>query len=404
MNTLRVELYEVTIGHLEGIADRFDFTISPSGIEAFGLNSSALSLAIPLQPNAPRNKAPRRRNWFDELLPEGDFRGYLAQLAGLSSFDTVSLLAAYGADVAGAVQILPADHEEPVDTPLLHVLSETEVYHYLTEPFRYPLGNTKPGGKTSLAGVQPKILLAATPEGWARVTGGAASTHILKPAQDSPSSSLYDEEYGLRLARALGLLDYSSWVETFNGLDALVIERYDRVAGRRIHQEDFSQILGASGNQKYQEFGGLVSLRRVASALQRGCSPASVDTLARLVVFSAALGNLNLHSKNISVLHPEGELPHLASAYDCVPMGHRRDHDGRLAMSIGGHYPWATLSRAHLVDELSSWGLHNPDRLIDDTLEPLAHALEQETPHRLAHPDMPDTIARAVKRLGVPGG
>ena len=399
MTMLQVELYGVPVGHLEGVADRFDFIASPSGIEHFGLNSSALSLALPLQPNPPRNRAARRRNWFEELLPEGDFRGYLAQRAELSSFDTMSLLGAYGADVAGAVQLLPTNHEGPADTPRTEVLSEQEIYHYLTEPFRYPLGNADPGGKTSLAGVQPKILLAATPEGWARVTGGAASTHILKPASESSLSSLYDEEYGLRLARALGLLAYSSWIETFKGLDVLVIERYDRVDGTRIHQEDFNQILGASGNQKYQEFGGVVSLRRIASALERGCSPSSLEALGHLVVFSAALGNLDLHSKNLSVLHPEGDLPHLAPAYDCVPMGHRRDHDGRLAMSIGGHYHWATLTRTHLHDELGSWGIPKPGKIIDHTLEHLARALEQEKPHHLAHPDTHDTIARTTQSL-----
>ena len=46
-----------------------------------------------------------------------------------------------------------------------------------------------------------------------------------------------------------------------------MIERYDRsphAPQGRIHQEDFNQVLGASGNQKYQKYGGKVSLERIA--------------------------------------------------------------------------------------------------------------------------------------------
>jgi serine/threonine-protein kinase HipA len=48
---------------------------------------------------------------------------------------------------------------------------------------------------------------------------------------------------------------------------AVVIERYDRSPDApqgRIHQEDFNQVLGAVGNQKYQKYGGKVSLERIA--------------------------------------------------------------------------------------------------------------------------------------------
>jgi serine/threonine-protein kinase HipA len=69
---------------------------------------------------------------------------------------------------------------------------------------------------------------------------------------------IYSEEYASRLARALGLASYATWIETFEGTDALVIERCDRddaIPGRRLHQEDFNWALGASGAEKYQDHG-----------------------------------------------------------------------------------------------------------------------------------------------------
>jgi len=84
---------------------------------------------------------------------------------------------------------------------------------------------------------------------------------------------------------------------------AVVIERYDRAPDApegRIHQEDFNQVLGAAGVQKYQKHGGRVSLERVALVFSSSGDRDSLEHLFRLVVVSVAVGNLDLHAKNIS--------------------------------------------------------------------------------------------------------
>ena len=96
---------------------------------------------------------------------------------------------------------------------------------------------------------------------------GWPSTHILKPESRDYPTSIYDEEFGARFARATGLTSFPTWIEEFDGVPAVVIERYDRSPDApqgRIHQEDFNQVLGAAGNQKYQKYGGKVSLERIA--------------------------------------------------------------------------------------------------------------------------------------------
>jgi serine/threonine-protein kinase HipA len=73
-----------------------------------------------------------------------------------------------------------------------------------------------------------------------------------------------NEEFGSRFARAAGLTPFPTWIGEFEGVPALVIERYDRSPDApqgRIHQEDFNQVLGAAGNQKYQEYGSTASAR-----------------------------------------------------------------------------------------------------------------------------------------------
>ncbi len=94
--------------------------------------------------------------------------------------------------------------------------------------------------------------------------------------------------YDRRVAAHLGLLDYDVWLETFDGLTMLVVERYDRLDGRRLHQEDMNQALGASGVQKYQKYGGGVTLARVAHAVTRHGADQGLHLL-RLVALSAAI-------------------------------------------------------------------------------------------------------------------
>ncbi|MDO5499695.1 MAG: HipA domain-containing protein [Propionibacteriaceae bacterium] len=146
----------------------------------------------------------------------------------------------------------------------------------LIERQQYPLGNVGALGRTSLAGIQPKIVLART-DGWCRVEGGFPSTHIVKPQLERFPTVIFDEEYGARILRRLGLMDYSVEIIEFAGLPSLVVERFDRddqIAGGRLHQEDFSQALGASGVQKYQGHG----CKETSPATSNGCATSASMT------------------------------------------------------------------------------------------------------------------------------
>src|SRR5215472_14431216 len=113
----------------------------------------------------------------------------LAQQAGVVEQDVIGLLRAYGRDVAGALQIWDPDVPGEPKQPALEPLSSVAVAGMLDHVQDNPLGNKPAGGKTSLAGVQDKIMLARTGERWNRVIDGWPSTHILKPeSRDYPTS------------------------------------------------------------------------------------------------------------------------------------------------------------------------------------------------------------------------
>lgn len=397
---LAVELHGTVVGHLEGADSRaFDFAPSAEGIETFGRNSHALSFVLPLTPKLPRQHAGRRRNWFAELLPEGDQLAYMLAQAGLRSGDVLGFLARYGRDVAGAVQLWDVEDPTEPKAPSVQPVTDEEVRRLLEDPMGSPLGNRPSLGKSSLQGVQPKIVLSYAEGHWRQCLGGYPSSHILKPEVAHRPALIFDEEYGLRLAGRLGLNDFTADVREFAGLSTLVIERYDRAEGKRVHQEDFSQILGAEGNQKYQELGGVVTLARIAEALDRYLPGEGLRQLARLVVFSVGIGNLDLHTKNISVLHPSGAPAALAPAYDTVPMAQYADADGRLALAVNKKYELKRIDTGDLIAELSSWGLRGAEGIVGDTLSGLSAAVAAEQPLGGASPGLQEHIQGLVTRL-----
>lgn len=396
---LAVELYGTVVGRLEGDARTFDFSPTEEGIERFGANSQVLSVAIPLTPAQRRDRVARRRNWFAELLPEGDQYDYLLAQGGLRRDDTPAFLARYGRDVAGALQIWDFDDPTEPKTPTTRTVTGAEIRALLEDPIGSPLANDPQLGKSSLGGVQPKIVLVRTPSGWAQALGGYPTTHILKPRLGGDKATvIYDEEYGSRLARRLGLADFATSIEQFVGLPTLVIERYDRIGGERVHQEDFSQVLGAGGNQKYQEIGGVVSLRRVADALKTHASEADLRRLARMVVFAAGIGNLDLHTKNLGLLHlADGEVT-IAPAYDVVPQAHL-PNDGRMALAVNGKYRHGDITGEDLAAEFASWGLRRAPATVDATLEELRAAVLSEIPLDGAFPALQEQILGFIDQL-----
>ena len=401
MADLVVELYGTRAGVLSGPWRTFDFVPDPAAAVRFGIDSTVLSVAIPLTVVAVRSRKDRRQNFFRELLPEGRMLARLAQQARLAEQDVIGLLRAYGRDVAGALQIWDPDVPGEPKQPALEPLSSGGVAALLEHVQDNPLGNKPAGGKTSLAGVQDKIVLGRTEGGWNRVVDGWPSTHILKPESRDYPTSIYDEEFGSRFARAVGLTSFPTWIEEFTGIPAVVIERYDRSPDApqgRIHQEDFNQVLGAAGNQKYQKYGGKVSLERIARVFSAIGDRDSLERLFALVVVSVSVGNLDLHAKNLSLLHlPDGAMT-LSPAYDVVPQAHQ-PNDGEVALAVGGEYRHAAITLNHLVAEGRSWGLARAADLAEETLTTVLQLANAENPHKRAHPGLARDISRFASNL-----
>lgn len=401
MADLVVELYGTRLGTLRGDWRDFDLIPDSAALHSFGIDSPILSVAIPLAPKPASAHRKRRQNFFRELLPEGRMLQRLAYEAGVPEDDTIGLLRTYGRDVAGALQIWDPEIPGEPRTPRLERLDTARIAALLEDMRQFPLGNKPGSGKSSLAGVQDKVVLAHKADGWNLVLDGYPSTHILKPVPADLPTVIFDEEYGARLVRALGLATHETRLEEFAGVPALVIERYDRLPEApqgRLHQEDFNQALGAGGAEKYQRYGGKVSLGRVAQMLRQSSDEDDLNRLLQMVVLAVAAGNLDMHTKNISLLHPEDGSVRLAPAYDFVPQAHQ-ENEGELALAIAGEYRHAAVTRHHIVEEARAWGLAGPEQLIAETLENILSTVSTEVPHPRAHPLLAEDITRFTRNL-----
>jgi serine/threonine-protein kinase HipA len=301
--------------------------------------------------------------------------------------------------VAGALQVWALDDPTEPRTPSIKKVSSAEVRALLEDPIGSPLANDPRSGKSSLGGVQPKVVLVKSADGWAQALGGYPTTHIVKPQLTGDRASvIYDEEYGSRIARRLGLAHSATWIEDFHGLPAIVIERFDRQDGRRLHQEDFSQALGASRNQKYQEVGGIVSFQRIADTLKAHTPEPDLRRLARMVVLAVGIGNLDLHTKNLGLLHPADGDVTLAPAYDVVPQAHMAN-DGRMALAVNDKYRHAEITRDDLVAELAAWGVRRAATTVQETLDELQAIFRDEEPREGAFPQLDVQLQTFVDNL-----
>jgi serine/threonine-protein kinase HipA len=124
----------------------------------------------------------------------------------------------------------------------------------------------------------------------------------------------------------------------------------------------------------------------------------SLERLFRLVVVSVAVGNLDMHAKNLSLLHrPDGSMT-LSPAYDVVPQAHQ-PNDGEVALAVGGEYRHAAITMEHLIAEGRAWGLAGASDLAQETLTTVLQLATTQTPHKRAHAGLPHDIAGFTSNL-----
>lgn len=351
--TLAVLIGDTLVGQLESRGPRrYRFQYAEPVVAEHEPGSLLLSASLRVQADAfsPSESAP----FFEGLLPEGVVRHTIARKLRIAEEDSFSLLRELGADVAGAVVILPADSPLPsARQGEIRWLDDSELAQRVDDLPRSPLGITvddEQGARLSLGGVQGKLVLTRAPNGRLGIPlHGAPSTHILKPGQAEEYPGIVaNEAFCLRVARCAGLSAAAAEVIAPAGAQWLLVERFDRsfsddVHVTRVHQEDFCQATGR--REKYETDGGpsvvaAIELLRSVSTRSAQDILSFIDTVA----FNVLLGNSDAHGKNYALLYGEAGEARLAPLYDLV-CTNVYDLEPRMAMRVGS---------AELPDEVSA--------------------------------------------------
>jgi serine/threonine-protein kinase HipA len=339
---LDVYLVSERVGTLEGARpSRVRFTYDESVRERFADGTPLLSASLRLREERyPNNEC---KPFFEGLLPEGSNRDQVASQLHVGRDSTYHLLAALGADCAGAVVLLPESSPAPAEADVLW-LTDDELAERIERLPRTPLGiDPAEGVRLSLAGAQDKLIVVRTSGGrFGLPRGGTPSTHIVKPNPERYPNLVENELFCLRVAQCARLRTARAERLELAGRPCLLVERFDRTlsgGGRivRVHQEDFCQALRLLPAHKYEDDGG-PSIAQSIELIRSVSSAAAADTLHFIdsLVFNFVIGNSDAHGKNFALLYEPLGVPRLAPLYDLVSTGVYEGLTSALAMRIGG--------------------------------------------------------------------
>ena len=377
MKTICVKLFGKDIGSLR--------QNDTGNLEFVYQSDAARSLSISLPNQKEVFEASHCVPYFSGLLPESaQVRTLIGKRYGVSPHNIFSLLQSIGHDCAGAVSFHgPEDEGASSNLDLFdgRILSVHELKALLMDLPKRPLLTDVDGLRLSLAGVQDKAALCYEDGVWMIPHGTCPTTHILKTAIAHLPSSIINEHTCLKIASAIGLEAAETKIVNVDGMDILLIKRYDRVRmGDRIlrlHQEDFCQALSILPEHKYENEGGPSTIR-CFQLLQYSAFPGK-DRLHFLMyfIFNILIGNKDAHGKNYSFLYNEQYQPILTPLYDTLCTDLYPDLTPKMSMKIGGQYRLQDVYRRHWIGFCNELNIAFPliEKLIFDIAEKIHRQL-----------------------------
>lgn len=342
--------------------------------------------AIPLQ--AGRNDSPPVQAFFENLLPEGELREYVAEQKKASTL--FSMLLEVAGDTAGGFVIVPAG-ESPQQAAYEATTWEA-LAAILSKKSAAAIDIHGADARISLAGAQDKTSIAIFDDGVPRLPKGTSpSTHILKPNIKRLSKvwhSAANETIVMLCAAHCGLPTAQVFYEPHT--QSCIVRRFDRVTRQdgtlgRLIQYDLCQLVGIVSEKKYEKEGG-PTLAKCAELIRKYSTRAAVDlrNFVSWILFNLYVGNNDSHAKNLSVYSAPGGGVTLTPFYDLMCTRMYAGLSPEFAFAVGGQTKPGSITREHVAAMAGQLGI-SPRFL-------LAQASE------LAE-KMPDAVAKAVETV-----
>ena len=311
------------------------------------------TLSLITHPNFPRSDKAMIKPWvrtqrlhplFSNLLPEGSLRGLIAQWLKVHPENEFALFSALGADLPGALVATPMPPEQVPDSALAGFAKVNPV----------TLTSGVLDNKFSLAGVQMKFSVKARDGRYNLSHPGELGDWIVKTPSTHHAYVPLNEYSAMSLAAMAGVdipeirlvemdkLDKLPQINLPDEQFAFAIKRFDRENSRRIHMEDFAQILVKYPHEKY----GSANYEQIGAIIYRysGDPFKDIQQFARRVLVNALLANGDAHLKNWSLVYPDQMTPRLSPAYDIVTTRAYMKNETDFALNINKNKNWYQLS------------------------------------------------------------
>ncbi len=353
VTVLELNLHGIIVGYLAGFRDgRNILTFAPE----FANNPSRPTFSLITHPDfpnaeklltAPWIKRQRLHPVLSNLLPEGALRELLAQRLKVHIDNEFQLFTYLGQDLPGALVASPTDPEQIPD----YVLQSTGQAKIVT------IGTKQRMNHFSLAGVQMKFSMREKDGRYQIAESGILGDWIIKTPSTKHKFVPLNEFSAMRLAEAAGVdipdiklveidtLDNLPAINLPNEKFAFAIRRFDRAEEKRIHMEDFAQLLVKYPYQKYSS----ANCEQIGKILYQytGDSLRNVQQFARRLLVNILLANGDAHLKNWSLTYPDTITPELSPAYDIVTTRVYMGDEKKYALNMGKNKDWYKVLFTH---------------------------------------------------------
>lgn len=175
----------------------------------------------------------------------------------------------------------------------------------------------KHAGKISIQGIQPKLSAKLSVKEQNFVLVEKNGEFIIKPQVNDYPELPQNEDLTMHLAQLAGFdVPWHGLVRAKDDSLLYVIKRFDRLPkNKKLPQEDFAQLMGATRSTKYQ-----TNMEKVCEVVEQFASfpTLELEKIFKLTLFSFLIGNEDLHLKNFSIQTTQKGVRKLTPAYDLV--------------------------------------------------------------------------------------
>lgn len=366
---------------LEEKSEQYGLEYAPSWLDGGGF-----AVSPHLKPGECTSESIKR--FLANLLPEGRWLEELSLSSHISRSNVFGLIAAIGAETAGAMSFRMGDEPEGTLQTTFRPVTAMELEQRISQRRNISIAVWDGKPRLSVAGVQDKLPLLIRADGEMGFgEGELASTHILKFGTDRALHLVVNEFVCMQLARAIKLPVAEVALARF-GEPVLVVRRFDReLTGDTVirrHLIDGCQMLDLPPTYKYERpfgKGGDAAVIRSGANLPdlfascRLCRvpAAAVRDMLNWVLFQLLIGNSDAHGKNISFFVGPAGID-MAPAYDLLNLDmYATQYDRDFSMAIGDAFAPEDVSPWELAEMCERCNLQK--RLVANTLTLLSGKL-----------------------------